>query len=365
MSGIRWGYAINQWKPQFDDFVRREQHERAFKTIAVAGFTGVELTSGTGRWEPLGNPGQLVANFGSLKGFRTFLGDCALDGVSSWFLDPQPRSAEHLTGPYSLLEPADVPGIVERAREFAAALAELGGSVLVVPAGPAAGDLPPGAGPAGDLPPGAGPAGDLPPGPAAGDLPPGAGPAGGGGLDDAGLDALAACWEAVGTATRAEGIHTALHVDFLSALRTGDALDQLLRRTDPDLVGLALDTGELTVAGLDPLAVVERHGDRIRHVQFKDALDRDTDEEYRQEHAHWTVRVRGGAREVPRWFGEPGGDGGTVDFAALTRALVAAGYSGWIVFESDQSPHPAASALLGGYLLQRDLRPLVSGKDRA
>ena len=64
MSPIRWSYAINQWKPQFDDFVRREQHERALKTISIAGFEGVELTYGTGRWEPLGNPQQLAANFG-------------------------------------------------------------------------------------------------------------------------------------------------------------------------------------------------------------------------------------------------------------------------------------------------------------
>ena len=42
---------------------------------------------------------------------------------------------------------------------------------------------------------------------------------------------------------------------------------------------------------------------------------------------------------------------------------VAAGYQGWIVFESQQSPHPAASALLGGYLLQRELLPIVSRED--
>ena len=71
---IRWAYAINQWKPQFDDFVRREQHERALKTMSIAGFEGVELTYGTGRWEPLGNPQQLAANFGSVAGFREFLG---------------------------------------------------------------------------------------------------------------------------------------------------------------------------------------------------------------------------------------------------------------------------------------------------
>ena len=66
-----------------------------------------------------------------------------------------------------------------------------------------------------------------------------------------------------------------------------------------------------------------------------------------------------GAREVPRWFAEPGADGGLVDFRAVMRALLDAGYSGWIVVESDQSPHPAASALLAGYLVQRELRPLV------
>ena len=58
IMSIKWGYAINQWKPQFDDFVRRRDHERALKTISIAGFAGVELTAGTGRWEPLGNPVQ-------------------------------------------------------------------------------------------------------------------------------------------------------------------------------------------------------------------------------------------------------------------------------------------------------------------
>jgi inosose dehydratase len=317
---IRWAYAINQWKPQFDDFVRREQHERALKTISIAGFEGVELTAGTGRWEPLGNPQQLAANFGSVAGFGEFVRGCALGAVSSWFWDPHERSMEHLTGPLSPLSADDVPTLVERARWYAAALAELGGSVLVVPGAPAAGDVE---------------------------------------LDDPALDRLAQTWHAVGKAVGRDGVRLAVHVDFLSALRRDGALDALLERTDPALVGLALDTGELTVAGIDPLGVVERHGDRIVHVQLKDALAVDEAGEYLQPAAHWTVRVRGGAREVPRWFAEPGAEGGLVDVRAVTRALLAAGYEGWIVFESDQSPQPAASCLLGGYLLQRELQPLV------
>jgi inosose dehydratase len=321
VTDIRWGYALNQWKPQFDDFVRREQHERALKTIAIAGFEGIELTAGSGRWEPLGNPQQLATNFGSLAGFREFLTACGVKAVSSFCYDPRQPSMEHLTGPLSPLTAQDTPGIVAKAVWFAEALAQLGGSVLLVPAAPAAGDA------------------EL--------------------LDDDVLDRLAACWQAVGRATLDHGVRTALHVDFLSALRTDDALDRLLDRTDPGLVGLAIDTGELTVAGIDPLGTIERHGDRIWHVQFKDALAVDEAQEYRRPHAEYAVRQRGGAREVPRWFGEPGIEGGLVDFAAVTRALVGARYAGWIVFESDQSPHPAASTLVGGYLLQRELRPIV------
>jgi len=163
----------------------------------------------------------------------------------------------------------------------------------------------------------------------------------------------------VGRATAARGVRTALHVDFLSALRRGDALPRLLDRTDPELVGLAVDTGELTVAGLDPASFIRQHADRVCHVQLKDALAVDDTEEYLQPHAHWTVRVRGGAREVPRWFAEPGADGGLVDCAAVLRALVDVGYTGWVVVESDQSPHPAASALLAGYEVQQTLRPIL------
>jgi inosose dehydratase len=321
MSAVRWSYAINQWKPQFDDFVRREQHERALKTISVAGFEGVELTAGTGRWEPLGNPHQLAANFGCVSGFRDFLATCALDGVSSWYWDPQERSMEHLTGPLSPLVEADIPAIVERAAWYAEALSALGGSVLLVRPTPSAGDVDP--------------------------------------LDEDAVATLATCWDTVGAATAQHGVRTALHIDFLSALRRGDALDRLLERTDPALVGLAVDTGELTVAGIDPVEVLHRYAGRIVHVQLKDALAVDDREEYLQPHAHWTVRVRGGAREVPRWFAEPGADGGLVDTAAVTRALVATGYSGWVVVESEQSPHPAASALLAGYHVQRELRPIL------
>jgi inosose dehydratase len=324
---MRWSYAINQYKPQFDDFVRREEHERALKTMSIAGFEAVELTTGSGRWEPLGNPEQLAANFGSISGFRTFLDDCGIGAVSSWFFDPHQRLMEDLTPALSPFVAADRAGIVERATWYASALAELGGSVLVACATPPAGDC--------------------------------------GEIDDAALGRLAESWSAVGRATLELGVRTALHIDFLSPLREPANLDRLLELLDPAAVGLAIDTAEFTIAGQDPVAAVRRFGARVWHVQFKDALAVDAAREYLVPHAEYSVLQRGGEREIPRWSAEPGVDGGLVDFPAVTEALIDIGYTGWIVFESDPSPHPATSTLLGGYLMQETLRPLIAAKSSA
>ena len=320
MSQIRWGYALNQWKPQFDDFVRREEHDRAFKTIAIAGFTGVELTAASGRWEPFGNPEQIAANFGSVAGLRSVLADIGIEAVSSIFFDPQQRFLERLVPPYSPTDPGDLDAIVSNAAWFAEALAELGGSVLVVAAAPEASEVT-----------------DT----------------------EAAVAQLARCWSAVGEATARFGVRTAIHVDFLSALRRPGALDAFLAATDPALVGLAVDTGELQVAGIDPVETIRRHRDRIIHVHLKDALATDDAGEYEAPHAKYVVRQRGGEREIPRWFAEPGVRGGLVDIDGVIAALVEIDYDGWVVFESDQSPHPATSALLGGYVLQERLRPLT------
>lgn len=89
MSGIRWGYALNQWDTNIDDFVRRRAHERAFKTVSISGFSAVELTAESfGPWEPLGTPKQIANLYGSLDEFRDVLRSCALEGVSSYVYDP-------------------------------------------------------------------------------------------------------------------------------------------------------------------------------------------------------------------------------------------------------------------------------------
>ena len=90
-----------------------------------------------------------------------------------------------------------------------------------------------------------------------------------------------------------------MHIDFLSPLREPANLEKVLELLDPAAIGLAIDTAEFTIAGLDPAEIIRQHPDRIWHVQYKDALALDEAREYLVPHAQYSVRQRGGEREIP------------------------------------------------------------------
>jgi inosose dehydratase len=157
------------------------------------------------------------------------------------------------------------------------------------------------------------------------------------------------------------GLHTVLHIDALSALRTTEELDQLLGMTDSACVNLAFDTAELTIAGHDVVDLYRSYHARVRHFHFKDALAVDTLGEYRLPNAERAMILAGGKRKIRRWFSEMGTPEGLVDFPSLLRAMKELGYSGWIIVESDKAPQPAASGMmLNGWYLQRVLKPLLA-----
>ena len=320
MTKIKLAYALNSWRQTYDTFVRSEHHERALKTVSVSGFQAVELTAGSGRWEPMGNREMMEANHGSVQGFADFLRDCAIDSVSSYFFDPGAFMSS-ASMPLAPGNPGDAAAIIELAREYLALLAALGGNRLVVKPAPAfwrTGEL----------------AGPL-------------------------LKNVASLWNEVGALAAEHGAQVALHLDCLSCVRTEQAIASLLDATQPQTVGLALDTGELVLAGLDPLIVYKRFAGRVNHVQFKDVLLRDELGEATLKNAESNFLSAGGAREVPRWFWEMGTPGGLVDFPALLAAMKEAGYDGWIVVESDQSPYPATSAMLNGWYVKHKLAALL------
>jgi inosose dehydratase len=321
---VRWGYAMNTWKPGFMGFARQEEHERAFKVTAACGFRAIELTAGSGRWEPLGRPDNIAANYGSLAGFRERLRQWGIQAVASVFYDPGQLSFEDLHFGLDPLRSEHHEPICVAARMHAEGLAHLGGHCLVVR------------------------------------------PVGSfwqhGELDAGKLAQLALCWGRVSEQIAPLGIKLGLHVDALSALRTIGQMEALLARLDPAQAGLAIDTAEMAIAGHDVTALYRRLHRRVVHLHFKDALATDSLEEYRLHNAERALLQAGGSRGIRRWFSEMGTGHGIVDFPQLMRAIRELDYRGWIIVESDRGPPPIAAGIMSnGWFVQHVLAAAGAG----
>ena len=150
------------------------------------------------------------------------------------------------------------------------------------------------------------------------------------GLQEAAWATFAAGADRVARAVRdATGLRTVFHPHCGGYVETPDEIDQLMRRTDPSLVGLVLDTGHIMYGGGDPLTVYQKHSGRVWHVHFKDC-DPGVARAARAQGLGYLAAVRA------QLFGELGTGG--VDFSAVTAALTRSNYDGWIVVEQDVFP---------------------------
>ena len=69
--------------------------------------------------------------------------------------------------------------------------------------------------------------------------------------------------------TQQQGVQIAYHHHMGTVIESAEDVDNLMIHTG-EAVGLLLDTGHLTFAGADPLAVAQRWASRINHVHCKD-----------------------------------------------------------------------------------------------
>mgnify|MGYP001085446771 CR=1 FL=1 len=136
------------------------------------------------------------------------------------------------------------------------------------------------------------------------------------------------------------GVRLAYHHHMGTVIETEAEIDRLMALTGPE-VGLLLDTGHLTYASGDPVALARRHAGRIVHVHCKDVRP---DVLARAKRDDWSFldAVLAGVFTVP-------GDG-SVDYPGVLRVLSEAGYRGWLVVEAEQDPakaHPLTYARMG------------------
>jgi inosose dehydratase len=150
----------------------------------------------------------------------------------------------------------------------------------------------------------------------------------------------------VGRRMEALGMKLAYHHHMGTVVETEAEIDALMAATGPS-VGLLLDTGHLTYAGGDPLAVARRHGKRIVHVHCKD-IRAPLLAEAKAKDLSFLDAVLSGVFTVP-------GDG-CVDYPPIFAELKKLGYKGWLVVEAEQDParaHPLTYAKMGHDYLRK------------
>lgn len=130
--------------------------------------------------------------------------------------------------------------------------------------------------------------------------------------------------------SRDQGVVLSYHHHMGAMVQDAEDIDWLMEGSDPALT-LLYDTGHLHFAGADPLAVLDRWGDRVHHVHFKDVRQPVLDW-VQAEDRSFLDGVAAGVYSVP---GDPEG---CIDFQAITDRLKAMDYDGWIVVEAEQDP---------------------------
>jgi len=129
------------------------------------------------------------------------------------------------------------------------------------------------------------------------------------------------------------GVRLAYHHHMGAYVEAPEDVDRLMENVG-DAVGLLFDSGHMTFAGGDAVAMLDRYALRVCHVHCKDvrpdviALARNRDWSFLES-------VINGAFTVP-------GDG-AIDFAALIDILDRNDYRGWLVVEAEQDPAVAPS----------------------
>ena len=166
-------------------------------------------------------------------------------------------------------------------------------------------------------------------------------------LDRAGWAHFGEKLTAVADHVAAAGMRLAYHHHLGTVVESGEDLERFLESTGPS-VGMTIDTGHAALAGVDAVALIRAHPQRVAHVHCKDIRG----EIFRK------IKAAGGSFPsgvLAGMFTVPGD--GDLDFRKVVQALAEIGYCGWIIIEAEQDPtiaDPRRYAKLGLTTLRRE-----------
>ena len=128
------------------------------------------------------------------------------------------------------------------------------------------------------------------------------------------------------------GICLTYHHHMGTVVQDEDEVERMMEETDKKYVSLLFDTGHFKYCGADPLKMVQKYADRIKHVHLKD-IRPEIVEKVKKENLSFLEGVRQGTFTIP-------GDG-CIDFEPVFRVLEENGYEGYMVVEAEQDPAKA------------------------
>ncbi len=128
-----------------------------------------------------------------------------------------------------------------------------------------------------------------------------------------------------------EGLRFGVHAHLWSQFETPQDVERIFELTDPEHVGFILDTGHISMAGMDPLALTKTYEHRIVEFHLKDVAP-----EHRGGYRGPALdrgRVNTGPDDLIFFSLGKGG----VDFPGVLAHLDSIGWKGWFTVELDRA----------------------------
>jgi inosose dehydratase len=165
-------------------------------------------------------------------------------------------------------------------------------------------------------------------------------------LDDDGWARLAHNLSEIDAVVADQGLTLALHPHAGTLIETSEQVERAIEAVD---VGWCLDTGHLTIGGVDPVEFARSHGDRVVHVHLKD-VDAEIAADFRTGRRSLVEATRNGLF-LPLGKGD-------ARVAEVMGALQAHGYDRWLVLEQDTAITGDEPTVAGGPM--RDARESIA-----
>ncbi|MEE4125036.1 TIM barrel protein [Pseudomonas viridiflava] len=132
------------------------------------------------------------------------------------------------------------------------------------------------------------------------------------------------------------GVRAVIHPHAGGYIEFADELAQLVQDIHPGVAGLCLDTGHLYYAGMDPAATLRQYASRLDYLHFKDIDPLVFDQVLGERITFFAACAKGVMCPLGR---------GIIDYPALRTLIRELDYQGYITVEQERDPRHVGSSL--------------------